>query len=181
MKYLKSYYSVILFLALTANTWASLSPQVTGYLVKTNPSLYGAEVQFSLLMEPFQKKSFLFGPRVGVIGAYGSGQNRYDFQVGAEGTLWFVNALGAGLGLDFIPVSWMHTSAFGTQTRSPHLQINPYLSARLYRFQCSGAWAIRTGVIYDTLYQWGINLGMSLQFSGVFNLADMTCSGQDSR
>jgi hypothetical protein len=176
---MKFLYRLVLFVLIgfqPAQGWSAISPQMTGYLVKTNPSLYGAEFQFSVLAEPFQKKSFLLGPRLGLIWAQGSDQSRIDFQIGAEGTLWFVNAIGAGMGIDLIPVSVTDDSSSGSVTQPVHLQLNPYLSARIFRYRCSGAWAIRAGVIYDTLYQWGANLGVSLQLSGVSNVADLSCS-----
>jgi hypothetical protein len=159
--------AILLSFPLRPMVWAqNLSPIVTGSGVRVNPSSWGAEVGASGLVQPFSGRNISLGPRLGLMWATGSSQTRYDFQFGGEGILWFVNAIGTGLELSLIGPSWVKTD-FGSFNNAVHFRINPSVSIRLARFQKGGAWGVRFGLPYDTLYQWGFQLGATLQPFGV--------------
>lgn len=122
-------------------------------------SVRGGLAQTAILIPMNSNQSFLVGPRVGGQWTSQTSQNRFEIQWGGEGTLWMMNAFGLGFGVDWMPHS-----------DQSHMQFNPSLSTRLLHFQEHGAWSARLGLIYDTQYHWGAQLGISLQFGGVPNV-----------
>jgi hypothetical protein len=165
------------FLALAMfnlSVWAQeISPLITLSGVRVNPSSWGAELGAAGLFQPFSGRNLSMGPRLGWMWASGDSQTRYDLQFGGEGILWFVNAIGTGLELSLIAPSWVTTDT-GSFNNSVHFRINPTLSVRLARFQKSGAFGVRFGLPYDTLYQWGFQLGVTCQTSGVSHIGEFT-------
>ncbi len=142
--------------------------QFTGSWVSVNPSLLGAEFEGAYLFSPIEDHGFWIGPRFGVQFGGFSPLKRLDFHGGIEGVLWFVNAIGVGLGTDVVAPSFNYPGeSLGVFTYPVHFRIDPFLALRIFRFDNDGAWAFRIGFPYDTLFQWGIQLGVSLQIGGI--------------
>ncbi len=142
------------------------SLDLRGSFVSVNPSNYGAELGAAYLFAINSRHSFWVGPRVSSLWAGGSDFSRLDFQFGAEGILWFLNAFGLGLGVDLVAPSYrFQKSPSETLSQAIHVRFNPAFSVRFRRFQEDGAWSARFGILYDTMYQWGVQLGLSLQLT----------------
>lgn len=116
----------------------------------------GGDLHATVLYPLNQNRSFLLGPRAGFIGLWGEGNSDATLQLGVEGTLWALNAIGVSLAVNWVPHS-----------DGGEFQIQPTLAVRLAHFKETGAWAIRVGPLYDTLHHWGVQAGLGLQLSGV--------------
>jgi hypothetical protein len=147
---------------------ASVTGQFSGSFVTVNPSSNGGELGAALLFEVSQNRSLWIGPRLGGMWVGGPVESRVDFQFGLDSYLWMMNAIGLGLEVSAIDPSRVYANAdMGGFNNSVHYRINPHLSLRFLHFQKEGAWAFKLGVPYDSLYQWGFQVGVSLQLSGV--------------
>ncbi len=78
----------------------------------------------------------------------------FDALTGAEGVLWVANALGPGLSANWV-------------VAKPDYIVEGFIAARLAGYRKKGAWSARLGTFYDSRYQWGLKLGLALEFSGV--------------
>jgi hypothetical protein len=135
--------------------------EVTASLVNERPSSWGGTLMAAYLLPAIPSRGFWIGPRAGMLWEAGPVSNHFDFQVGGEGIVWFVNALGAGFGTDMIlndPI---------------HFRMEPFLALRILRFHSAGAWALRASIPYDTLYHWGFQVGVSLQLNGIPRLGSL--------
>lgn len=135
--------------------------------VAANPAIYGGEFGASLHFQPVAERPFWFGPHLGALWAGSSALSRFDVLFGGEGALWLLNAVGFGLGLDLVGPSSVSFVGGGGFSNSLHYRVEPSVSIRILRACPTGAWAVRFGVPYDSLYQWGFKFGISLQLNGV--------------
>jgi hypothetical protein len=94
--------------------------------------------------------------------AIASQSTRLDLNLGVDETLWLVNMFGPGMALDLVAPSTM-----GGEGVSVHFRIEPNFAVRVKRLGDVGALAVRIGVPYDSHYQWGLQLGVTLQMKGV--------------
>jgi hypothetical protein len=152
-----------------AHALAQPDLQIMGSLVLVNPSAVGGEGGASLLFAPIEGHPFMLGPKVTFLAAQGNGQTRLDLNTGIEGTVWLVNAIGPGLAFDVVA-----PSNISGQGSSIHFRMEPNLAVRLLHARDSGAWAVRVGLPYDSGYQWGLQLGVTLQLSGLPKIGEDT-------
>ena len=143
---------------------AELDPryQAETSFVSVNPSALGGEFGVAALVEPFLGRQFWIGPKASLLVAGGDSRTRLDLNLGIEGTLWFVNAIGPGLAVDVVA-----PSTITGENSSVHFRVEPNLAIRLLHYREYGAWALRFGVPYDSAYQWGIQAGVVLEFNGI--------------
>jgi hypothetical protein len=168
MKYLLNWILLCAFLIGTSCHAFESTQQLTGSLVSVRPSLLGGEFYGTVLVRPTPTRNLLVGPRIGVMWAGGSTDSRLEVRWGVEGTLWGLNAIGLGLGIDAVAPSFSHSKLNeSTTSESIHFRLNPFLSTRFLRFGSEGAWAFRLGAAYDALFQWGAQVGVSVQLGGV--------------
>ena len=136
--------------------------QAAASFVSVNPSALGGEFGVAALLEPFVGHPLWIGPKASLLVAGGDNRTRLDLNLGIEGTLWFVNAIGPGLAVDVVA-----PSTITGESSSVHLRVEPNLAIRLLHYREYGAWALRFGVPYDSAYQWGIQAGVVLEFNGI--------------
>lgn len=160
----------ILLMTLASTRPAAAAPhlQALGTFVIANPNSHGADVSLAALFSPLKTSAFVVGPRVGWLGLGGEA-GRSDLNVGVDASLWFVNAIGAGMQVDWVAASTRTIPA--PDGEYARLRFQPYFSARILRFQEEGAWALRIAPVYDSYYKWGLQVGVTLQFSGIPNVA----------
>ena len=155
---------IILFVYLSvgfiprAGAQLPFSTEITGSWIASSRSYKEAEFQSAFLFSSNAAHSFLVGPRLGIYLVNDNLRNRVDLQLGGVCVLWFMNVVGLGLGVDVLThpeSSWIHA------------QMNPFIETRLLHYKSTGAWALRLGVLYDSLYRWNGQVGVSLQFDGI--------------
>ncbi len=143
--------------------------QLCDSVALVHPSAVGDELGVMALISPIP--AFQVGPRLSLLAAMGANQGvpvtRLDLNPGVEGTLWFVNAIGLGLGADLVLPSYVSPVSAGPGSGTIRFRVEPFLSTRILHFQEEGAWALRLGAVYDSFFGLGALLGISLQFSGV--------------
>ena len=138
---------------------------VSGILA--HPGTSAVELGSAILFWPEPNRNFQFGPRIGLLFGNSDFGNRFDLNVGLETNLWLVNVAGPGIALDYVPLSFLG----GTSTDA-HYRVEAYLNLRFLHFKNTGAWALRLGTLWDTRYQWGAHLGLTLQLGGILNIGD---------
>jgi hypothetical protein len=144
--------------------YAGIHPIAVGSAVLVNPSAsFGFEGGGALLYAPDGAHDFFLGPRMSFL--YAPSPGRFDWNVGIEGVLWFVNAVGVGVGADYIPASSI--GGVGGMSVDTHFRYGPYLGLRMSHYQDNGALGVRAQIFYDTHYQVGLGLGLTLEWSGV--------------
>lgn len=128
-----------------------------GSWVKVRPSLTGYEAMAALHAQPFQGRWVRLGPRVGYLRASENGATRSEWNLGGEGLIWFLNAIGPGLALDWVLPSHSSLQA------SSSVRVEPFLALRIFGIGQEGALGVRMGALYDTAFQWGFRLGLSFE------------------
>jgi hypothetical protein len=132
--------------------------QVAGAVNTSKATSMSGELALSVWQRAIPERSLYIGPKLGVLlEGDQTSSSRLSLQAGGEGVLWFVNAIGLGASME----------AIGDFSRTTRFRLDPFVAVRLLRFQREGAWAVRVGVPYDTRYQWGVQVGVTLQPSGI--------------
>jgi hypothetical protein len=159
---------IISLLCLSNEALAVHSVQVSGSYLSMSPKLSGAEASTTVFFRGKQDRSFFLGPKFGAYLVQGSDYHQSAFFTGIESVVWLVNAV--GLGSSFEVIAPLGRGPAGHETHDSQLmriRVSPYISFRYARLAQNGAWSMRLGIPYDTIQKWGIQVGLSLQFSGV--------------
>jgi hypothetical protein len=128
-----------------------------GYFRKSD-EFSGAAFGLAAVGEPFRDRWIFAGPRLTATVRSGS---RWDFAAGGEATVWVMNALGPGVGID-----WVALRSIDGENH-PAFRLEPNLSVRVKRVGDKGAVALRVSGVYDSACKWALLLGLTLQLGGV--------------
>lgn len=143
----------------TVASAADMYPSTTASAILARNGKFGGELAAGLTFQPIEYRAFFLGPRLSYLFAdFENGQTRNEWNIGMEGMLWFFNLIGPGFAIDYVAIS------SPLETR---LRFEPFFSARLFRHQDYGAWAVRVGSLYDPEVGFQTRVGVSLQWSGV--------------
>src|SRR5690606_25906296 len=111
---------------------------------------------------PLEGRGLTVGPRIGGDFLFGT-PPRPDRQLtlGAEATLWLMNAIGLGAAADYAVAIAGSVSGSGGWAMDPHFRV------RLERLGVGGALALHLAPVYETQYGFGWRAGLIVEFSGV--------------
>jgi hypothetical protein len=141
-------------------TAAGFGPHPAGTLAWASDS--SIDLQAELLFNPIGDHWVEMGPRLGVAQGFGNAASRQVLHAGGEATVWLMNAIGPGIGID---ASRVAPGNGGDATWG--YRLDGFVGLRLFRLSTHGAFGIRGGVQYESQVQWAAKVGLSLQLSGV--------------
>ena len=123
---------------------------LSGLFVNPGTSFAG-ELGGALHFAPLPDHSFFIGPRASFL--YSPSLARTDLNLGVETLLWVANIVGFGAGVD------LKTDGYW--------RYEPIIALHSMHLGESGAIGGRFRFFYDTHYQIGFGLGLTLQWSGI--------------
>ena len=125
---------------------AALIPEVL-VLGLSKSQIRSGELGLAILSEPFVDHWIFLGPRL-------MGLTTPEFSMGAEATLWFVNAIGPGIAADYL-------------FSSKKVRLEGNLGLRVLHLGDDGALSLRFGFFHESQAELGLKGGITLQFSGI--------------